>query len=462
MLAGGLQLTASVAHELTLFAAVAFLIGGASDMLLDVIWIVRGSWRYLFVFRRHRRADATSLSAARYPGRIAIFIPAWDERAVIGSMLRYAIGTLKGADWVLYVGVYPNDHETIAAAMPFSSPRVRIVVGQQHGPTTKADCLNSLWQHLLIDEASGMGPVKAIVLHDAEDIVHAAEPYVFDALIERFDLVQLPVMPLVDRGSRWVAGHYIDEFAVHHGAAIVAREAIGAGLPSAGVGCAFSRTMLGRIACGRDGPFDAASLTEDYELGLRIRALGGRSAFVRLPEAPGGPLVCVRAHFPATLPTAVTQKARWIAGIALSGWDRLGWQGGVAERWMRLNDRRSLMAAVVMLTAYGALVLNAVTMLLDGALGIGLATQRSPLFSLLLALCTGLLVWRLAMRALLVARLHGWHEGVRSIPRAFLANVIDMMAARRAVGIYLQARRDGVIRWDKTHHEFPADPLAAR
>lgn len=462
MLASSLQILAASAHELTLFAAVAFLLGGLSDTLIDLVWIVRGVWRHQFVFRTHKRADARSLTAASHPGRIAIFIPAWDESAVIAEMIDHAIATLRGADWVIYIGVYPNDRATIDAIAPFVSKQVRIVIGVRDGPTTKADCLNSVWQRLVLDERALGSEVKAIVLHDAEDIVHAAEPFVFDALIERFDLVQLPVLPLVDRNSRWIAGHYIDEFAAHHGASIVAREAIGAGLPSAGVGCAFSRTMLARIAEGRDGPFDAASLTEDYELGLRIRNLGGRSAFVRLPEAPGGALVCVRAHFPATLSTAVTQKARWIAGIALSGWDRLGWQGGVAERWMRLNDRRPVIAAVVMLAAYGALTLNAVTMLLDTTLGIPVAARRSSPFSTLLALCAFLLIWRLGLRAILVLRHYGWHEAARSVPRAFLANIIDMVAARRAVGIYLRARRDGVVRWDKTRHEFPVDPASAR
>jgi adsorption protein B len=32
-------------------------------------------------------------------------------------------------------------------------------------------------------------------------------------MIDRFDLVQLPVLPLVNPQSRWVSGHYCDEFA---------------------------------------------------------------------------------------------------------------------------------------------------------------------------------------------------------------------------------------------------------
>ena len=153
---------------------------------------------------------------------------------------------------------------------------------------------------------------------------------------------------------------------------------------------------------------------------------------------------------------------RVVAGIALSGWDRLGWEGGIAERWMRINDRRAVFAALVLLAAYVALLLDAVTIALDWLFGMTSTMPISPMFASLLLVCGGLLAWRLAIRAALVTRLYGWREGVRSIPRAFVANVIDMIAARRAVALYRRARRDGVVRWDKTRHEFPADPATAR
>ena len=82
--------------------------------------------------------------------------------------------------------------------------------------------------------------------------------------------------------------------------------------------------------------------------GLRLHGLGRRAAFVRLPAGRGRPAIATRAYFPATLDAAVAQKARWMTGIALAGWDRLGWSGGLAERWMRLRDRQSLLAALVL------------------------------------------------------------------------------------------------------------------
>src|SRR3546814_9014116 len=74
-----------------------------------------------------------------------------------------------------------------------------------------------------------------------------------------------------------------------------------------------------------------------------------------------GDLVCTREYFPATLTAAVRQKARWMTGIALAGWDRLGWQGSLAERWMRFRDRRGPLAAVILCCAYAAILLFGVT-----------------------------------------------------------------------------------------------------
>ena len=87
--------------------------------------------------------------------------------------------------------------------------------------------------------------------------------------------------------------------------------------------------------------------------GLRMGALGLKTMFVRMPARPGERgVVASRGHFPATLGGAVRQKARWLGGIALAGWDRLGWSGGIGERWMRMRDRRGPLAALLLLAAY--------------------------------------------------------------------------------------------------------------
>lgn len=444
-------------QEGALFAAFGFLLLGLSDLAVDFIWIARTCWRRLTVYRRFDRAQADTLSAPASPGCLAIFVPAWDESDVIGYMLRSALSTFAGSNYRIYVGCYPNDPESIAAVRAVRDERVRIVIGPVPGPTTKADCLNRIWERMLQDERAEGLRYKAIVLHDAEDVVHSAELRIFDLLVERFGLVQLPVLPLLNRHSRWIAGHYADEFAEAHGKELVVREALGASLPSAGVGCAFSRDALEKVAAlGGGSPFDADSLTEDYELGLRLRLIGARGVFVRLPSSIGRPMVVTREHFPATFEAAVKQKARWMTGIALSGWDRLGWNGSLAERWMRLRDRQAVLASLVLLSAYAALPFWGALQLRHLLTGIP-PQPIPPILELLLQINLALLAWRLAMRFLFVKQAYGWEEAFRSVPRVFISNVIAMLAARRAVFRYLRTRRTGTTSWEKTSHFFPAE-----
>lgn len=442
---------AIAARELSLFAAVGLLIGGIDDVAIDLLWLARLGWRRCTVYRHHARCTAHSLPPPERPGRLAIFVAAWQESGVIGPMLRTALKSLVHDDYCIFVGTYPNDPETQAAVRAVADPRVCLVGGLRPGPTTKAECLNRCWEALLRCERRTGVPFKAVLIHDAEDVVHPRELQLVDRLIERFDLVQLPVLPLVDRRSQWISGHYADEFAELHGRQVPVREAIGAAIPAAGVGCALGRGVLARVAAASGGrPFDETSLTEDYEIGLRLRALGARSAFVAMPAGPGEPLVAVRAFFPATLDAAVRQKTRWITGIACAGWDRLRWRGGVAERWMRLRDRRAVLAAVILAAAYLGLLLTVACWLVAEPI-------RWPGWSAwLLAATTAMLLWRMAMRCGTVWRFYGWREGARSIPRMVTANIILMMAARRALAAYVPGR---VPVWDKTSHQFPTVPV---
>ncbi|MDP8995166.1 MAG: glycosyltransferase [Pseudomonadota bacterium] len=295
-------------RETALFAAVGFLLLGASDLAVDLIWGARALRRRVAARGQPPPLTAADLPPPQAPGRIAVFVPAWDEAQVIARMLRHALSAFDAADLRLYVGCYPNDPATIAAVRTVEDPRLRLVLGPAPGPTSKADCLNRLWDAMREDEEAEGRRFKAVVLHDAEDVVHSAELRLFDRLIERFDLVQLPVLPLIDPRSRWIAGHYADEFAEAHGKELVVREAVGAALPSAGVGCAVARDALDRLAEANGTPFDADSLTEDYELGLRLRACGGRAAFVRIAAAPGRPPVATREYFPTTLAAAVRRR----------------------------------------------------------------------------------------------------------------------------------------------------------
>ena len=453
-----LQLTmAELAAELALFAALGFFLFSVDDLAVDFIYFSRRAWRAITVYRRHERGTAQSLVAGSTSGWMVVMIPAWDESTVIGAMLRATLRSFDHPDYTLLVGYYRNDPATRLVIEAVSDPRVMAVEVPEDGPTTKADCLNHLYAFLLRHEKATGREARAVVLHDAEDLVHPLELKLFDRLTGRAGMVQLPVVPLPDRSSPWIAGHYCDEFAESHGKELVVREAVGAAIPLAGVGCAISRRAMAKLAAAHDGkPFAGGSMTEDYEMGLRLGALGERTIFVRLPESRGNPgVVASRGHFPSSLGPAVRQKARWLGGIAFAGWDRLGWRGGLGERWFRLRDRRGPFAAILLLAGYASGLLWG-QLWLAAELGAPLPPLPSPLLMTLLQINFALLLWRMFMRIAFTTHVYGFGEGLASVPRIVVANLIAILAAGRALFLHANG---GPKQWDKTDHIFPADHL---
>lgn len=446
-------------QELLLFSAVFLLIGALDDLCVDAIWAVRWVYRRLIFYRNAPPLKAHQLPLPRDSGLLAVLIPAWGEAAVIGAMLENCTRSWRnGATaYRIYVGCYPNDPQSAAAVTQaaLSSPNIRLVLVHHDGPTTKADCLNRLWHALLADELAGGWKAKAVVLHDAEDAVHADELHVFNCLLSKGGAVQLPVIPVRSRGSRWISGHYCDEFAEAHGKNMVIREALGASLPLAGVACAIERNLMGRLADANGGkPFDPNSLTEDYELGIRLGSAGGRTIMARILDS-NNKLVGTRAYFPDTLRTSVRQKTRWLIGIALAGWDRLGWHGNLAQKWMLLQDRKSMFAAIVLVAAYLCIVLKALLTIAESQ-GVYRPAPVPQILISLLWLNVAFLLWRLAVRAGFVAAIYGPKEAILSIPRSFISNIIAIMAARRATIAYIRHCLGAPLTWDKTvHHVVP-------
>jgi adsorption protein B len=340
---------------------------------------------------------------------------------------------------------------------------VRLVVHDADGPTTKADCLNRLYLALGMDEARTGQDYASVILHDAEDMVHPAALTVIDRMLRQVDFVQLPVRPEPQASSPWIAGHYSDEFAESHAKSLVFRDAIGAGIPAAGVGCGFSRETFRKLAQlrmeqGERGPFAAECLTEDYELGLIVSHLGGQGRFVRMVDQRGA-LVATRSYFPADLEAAVRQKTRWIHGIALQSWDRMGWTGRLVDMWMAARDRRGPLAAVVLAAAY---VLVPIELVLGVARANDLLAPlaTSPIERGMMAVCLISVLWRAAFRFAFTAREYGVAEGVRAILRLPVGNVIAILAARRAILAYVRSLTGGEIVWDKTTHTIhPASAL---
>jgi len=437
-------------HELILFAATFFLIGALDELALDFTYV----WLRLTGRVRTPHIDEEVFLRRPLSGRCAVFIPAWREHRVIAATVRHALEAWPQGGLRLYVGCYREDLATLSAAMLGcrGDRRVRIVVHDSAGPTCKADCLNRLFRALQVDEAREGAAARMVVLHDAEDMVDPAALPLIDAALLHADFVQLPVLALPHAASPLVSGHYADEFAEAHAKAMVVRSALGQGIPGAGVGCAIERGWLRRLDMQRGGagPFASGALTEDYELGLQCAALGARGLFLRVRTASGR-LIATRAYFPSSMQAAIRQKARWINGIALQGWDRLGWRGSPAALWMQLRDRRGPLAALLLALAYLLVVVAGIEMALAQA-GLPVGRPLPPAMQTLLWLDLAALVWRLAARAVFTAREFGVVQGLLAIPRVIVSNTVAIVAARRALFAYARSLRGAQIAWDKTEH----------
>ena len=442
-----------VTLELLFFAGIWFVVALFDELLVDTLW----AW--LRLRGKGRALEFAGEDRAQLRGLAAIFIPCWQEGGVVGTTLRFATHAWQQENCRFFVGSYPNDPDTITAIEAEAARDARIVpvILPNDGPTTKADCLNHLYRRMSSEETR-LGAFRFVVLQDAEDQVHPSALALMDDRLERADFVQLPVIPVFQPGSRWISGHYADEFAENHLKTLVVRDWLRTGFPAAGVGCAFRRKMLADIAAlrGEPVPFAAECLTEDYELGLLVSELGGTSRFVRAVDADGR-LIATREYFPGRFDAAVRQKARWIHGIAFQGWDRLGWAKRPAEIWMRMRDRRGPLVAIVLFAAYLLIVLRAVVYLAQLAGWYERAPVSLVLHTIVLVTLLGLL-WRMVTRFVATTALYGWVEGFAAIVRLPIANVITILAARRAFVAYFGSLRGRAIHWDKTEHH--AHPMA--
>jgi adsorption protein B len=118
---------------------------------------------------------------------------------------------------------------------------------------------------------------------------------------------------------------------------------------------------------------------------------------------------------------------------------------------MLWRDRRAPLAALILLAAYIGVLLTALGWAGQFLLGWNAIVVGDGM-RLLLAFNAVMLCWRLAMRGHFTARWYGLGEAMLSLPRAFFSNVIAMLAARRAIGLYWRMLRSGEVIWDKTEH----------
>ena len=394
----------------TIVVAVLILISSLDDLFIDLWYWSRRLFRKFTVDRKYRPLTAQQL-LDRDEQPLAIMVPAWLEYDVIAPMIENMVSTLDYQNYVVFVGTYINDQRTIdeVERMRRRYKQLHRVEVPHAGPTCKADCLNLV--------------IQAIFLHEKTH-----------------------------------------------------------GMTFAGVGTCFSHRAL-QVLAGetQNQPFNTDSLTEDYDVGARLAKVGMNAIFGRFPvefrvlrkswfrkpyESTLKMPLCVREFFPDTFRTAFRQKARWTLGIGLQGWEQMGWNGSLANRYLLFRDRKGVVTAFVSILAYVILV-QLVALIILRQSGLWDVSFPTPFeangWIKYLLIANGIaLGWRILHRCYFTTVLYGWQHGLLSIPRMVVGNFVNFMAASRAWRMFLVGKAlNRKLVWDKTMHDFPSTDLVA-
>jgi bacteriophage N4 adsorption protein B len=467
--------------------ALAILLSSVDDLFIDVWYWCRRVYRW---WTLERTGQLKPLTAEQLRERdeqpIAIMVPAWKEYDVIAAMVENLVQVMEYRRYMVFIGTYPNDAETTSEVerMARRYRQVRHVQVPHGGPTCKADCLNYVVEAIFAVEHETGQQFAGVVLHDSEDVLHPLELKFFNYLLPRKDMIQLPVASLERKLGELVAGTYMDEFAESHGKEMVVRESVAGMIPSAGVGTCFSRrALLALVGSTRNHPFNISSLTEDYDVGMRLQELGMTSIFGMFPVTYkvkrktflGQEIECdlhaplsVREFFPDSFHAAYRQKSRWALGIGLQGWHQIPWRGrSLSARYFLLHDRKGVVTSFIGIVAY-LLLLQFIALHAGAAAGWWMDSapilfSADSAWAALVWINAGFFVSRAVQRMYFTTRLYGWQHGLMSLPRMVIGNFVNCMAVARAWRMYLASIFLGrKLVWDKTAHDFPTTDALAR
>ncbi|MCB0420243.1 MAG: glycosyltransferase [Bdellovibrionales bacterium] len=392
--------------------------------------------------------------------RILILVANWQEENVLEAMIQ---GNISGIDYHNYqflLGVYPNDFKTkeIAERLAQQFSQVQVIVNPQDGPTSKGQMLNAVLDSIF----KSSEPYDAIVIHDAEDVIHSDALKLINWQLDKFDFIQIPVFSLIRSWWQLVGGTYMDEFAESHTKDMLVRSSLKAAIPSAGVGTALSRKLVTEYL-KKETLFSPHNLTEDYYLGIQSHLRGFPATFACFQKDDPHNFIATREYFPNKVRQSVRQKSRWTLGIALQSLQQLGWQGSVANLYFLYRDRKSPLSNFVLLLGMGTFIVGVFLYLLtpgflvqtqDHFLSEHLVTYE--IFVGLSMACFAFMTLRWVQRFRAAYRVYGLRHSWVSPIRLLVGNYIAVLSSTSAMGQFIKNRIKGTVPlWQKTLHEIP-------
>lgn len=456
-------------YYLGFIIAFLFIVFSLDDLFWDIYYYGGGRKK---VKNRLQMKDLDSV-----PRRLlAILIPAWNEAEVIGPMIDNLIHSVNYplSLFHVFIGVYPNDPSTCEEVQILAKkyPNVHAVVNSKPGPTSKGQNLNQLLSSILNLEKEKHLRFASFMVHDAEDVIHPTSFKLANYLSFQYEVVQLPVFPLQPYPT-WrtffkfiTSSTYADEFAENHYRGLLAREASGAMVPSAGTGFVISHSVLDKL--GKYELFEEGSITEDYKLSYHLAELGIFTHFflegVQRILDDGRIIteyIATREIFPNTLHEAVKQKSRWIYGISFqsfSFWKVIKSRNfSFIAKYGLFRDWKAKYGNLLTVPGYVIFAYFILSLLYD-------VPPVYPKGSLSWGVSVGLtffMLERQIMRGIALKKVYGWRSAVAGclVPpllplRTIWGNVINFLATLSAWRIALFGFPQTRPRWQKTKHTY--------
>ena len=464
-----------------LIIVIIFILMGIDDFIWDVVSLIQS------FFRVDGNKDLDLDAVFNEPQKMmAIMIAAWHEDNVIEDVIRHFINTTiyKRSMYHVFVGVYPNDLETIEAVrrLELEFKNVHAIINELDGPTTKAQNLNYVVSQIMAFEKVHKVEFKSFTVHDSEDVIHPFELRMTNYIMTKYSAVQFPVFPLIEYPrfgnffKNITSNTYADEFAEHHYLTMVHRNDSQAFVPSAGTGFAIRRDVMESFEDYAFLPTD--SLTEDYKLAYELYRKGVHMHYVldKVPHITNdfkmkNSYVATRSMFPRTFKTAVRQKKRWITGITMQSVhfsdvfkkSDLSWAG----RYSLYRDQKAKVGNLIAFIGYPVFVYFVVSLFVD----LPVIYPKYSLSWYLSLVVTILMIERLIFRSISIFKVYGLKSVFFStffpplIPIRYVwGNLINFTATIQAMKEryknpekkHKKEKRvkKKPLQWDKTEHHF--------
>ncbi|HEY7299115.1 MAG TPA: glycosyl transferase family protein [Xanthobacteraceae bacterium] len=434
-----------MSETLALFTfAIALLIcvSSVDDLFIDLLAIC---------IVRHRLSSSSCQAGSR---ATAVFVANWHEEDVLEKMVQGNLARIEDPKIKIVLGVYPNDTATrqVAEQLAYRYPeRVRAVVNTLPGPTSKGQMLNEMFRQVFM----GADAPELVVLHDSEDVIDPRSFEIYGTYVDEYDFVQIPVFSLNCRSL--VGATYMDEFAERHTREMVVRDALGAAIPSAGVGTCMTKRLVRHFLGQRGTVLATGCVTEDYILGIEAKRAGFRAAFAAASESAAryGEFVATREFFPQGFWASVKQKTRWVFGINFEAMHKLGWKADLWDSYFFIRDRKGMLTSFLPPISVALIVL-----FLLGAYDLDqLPAELEPSLSAVLWINVVALNLRFVFRILAFRHVYGRYDLTGVLLRWSVAVAVNALAVARAWKLYFfdSALASRPIVWAKTQHEVPID-----